>query len=350
MDRDAAAIMENGEVRSILVVELWNIGDVILTLPFFEELRAVFPNARTTLVAQAHARELLGPTELVDEFIEADIAWQTASGRGKFRSYRWRPFSRVVRELRMRHFDIAFQCRPHVREYVMLWASRAKRRVGRCLKPWDRLLTDCVAGPPSEQKKEAWLRLLGPFGGPAGVRVRTLEVSPEARSWANAFLADHGFADSDRIIGVHPGASVAGKRWPLSRFQEVVNEVAKKTGTRTIVFVGPDGYGADLGKGNSALLARVSLPRLAALIERCDLLVCNDSGPMHVAGALGVPCIAVFGSGIQRMFEPLGEGHRLLTAESTVPMDGEASGDSHPYDVAGVSVDQVLAALADALG
>jgi ADP-heptose:LPS heptosyltransferase len=75
------------------------------------------------------------------------------------------------------------------------------------------------------------------------------------------------------------------------------------------------------------ITVKVNLRELVALIQRCDVLVCNDSGPMHIAGALGVPTVSVFGSGIQQWFSPLGEGHRVLT------------------DIAGVATSQVLDAV-----
>jgi ADP-heptose:LPS heptosyltransferase len=85
-------------------------------------------------------------------------------------------------------------------------------------------------------------------------------------------------------------------------------------------------------------LAKVDLREMIALLERCDVLLCNDSGPMHLAGALGVPTVAVFGSGIPRLFAPLGEGHELVTANSE-------GGSARPYDVSEVPTSTVLDAI-----
>src|ERR1700693_6502829 len=117
-----------GAAKRILVVELWNIGDVILTLPFLAQLRAIFPEAEITLLAQRHAAEILAGTGLVDQFIEADLTWQLR--RFNLFAYDWTGLVRVTRMLRKRKFDLAFQCRPHVREYVLLALSGAPRRVG----------------------------------------------------------------------------------------------------------------------------------------------------------------------------------------------------------------------------
>ena len=112
---------ETSDVKRILVVELWNIGDVVLLLPFLQQLRTIFPNASVTLVASSYARDLLGPTGLVDEFIETDLAWQHERVAWNPAAYPWLRLARVIRELRGRKFDVAFQSRRHTREYLLLW-------------------------------------------------------------------------------------------------------------------------------------------------------------------------------------------------------------------------------------
>src|SRR5438874_8401059 len=109
----------NREVKQVLVLELWNIGDVMLLLPFLQQLRAIFPNARTTFVGRPYGRELLATTGLVDEFIETSLGWE-------HRRRTWNPFAypgrelwRLLRQLRRHKFEIAFQCRPHKREHLI---------------------------------------------------------------------------------------------------------------------------------------------------------------------------------------------------------------------------------------
>jgi ADP-heptose:LPS heptosyltransferase len=349
----AGALMGDGnrEVKQILVLELWNIGDVVLVLPFLQQLRAIFPSARTVLVGRSYAQELLAPTGLVDEFIETSLGWEHARRTWNPFAYPWRELWRVVRELRKRSFDIAFQCRPHQREHLILALSGAKRRVGMSTSSWDRLLTDRVRIDVfAEQKKQSWLRLLDPFGGAQKLPPRKLEASPLAREQASRFLATRGVSTEDVIVGVHPGASVREKRWPIDRFAEVVRSLQGRRGVRVLVFVEPEGYGSALKAKDGRIVAQVSLPEMVALLERCDLLVCNDSGPMHVAGALGVPCVAVFSSGIEQMFEPLGQRHRVVVPGGGRTGNGAEMGRPQQYDVTGVPVERVLGAIEQALG
>ena len=312
----------DGFVRHVLVIELWNIGDVVLAMPFLAQLRARFPKARVTLLARPHARALLEGTGLVDEIVETDLTWRHADRNAAPLSYNWHELLRVRRELGARRFDLAFQCRMLVRERLILAMSGATRRVGYAFGVGDRTLTDALpVDDPDRHRVDDWMRLLLPFGGPVAAEEAALVVTPEERSRADARLAALGLGPEERIVGIHPGASVPEKRWPLDRFAVVAQALAARAGHRVLAFVEPGGYGASLATIPGVVaLGEVSLRELVALLARCDTLVCNDSGPMHIAGALGVPTVAVFEPGIARWFAPLGAGHEIVERDAaTVP-------------------------------
>lgn len=344
MDQDAG-------LTRILVVELWNIGDVILTMPFLAQMRAIFPESETTLLARPYAAEILAGTGLVDHVIEADLTWKKENQRFIPFGYDWSELRRVVAVMRQRKFDLAFQCRPHVREYVLLALSGARRRVGWRKRGWDRTLTDPISFPESDlQKKDAWLRLLAPFGGPRAIEPPHLRVSRAEQDWAEGFLAANGAGSSSLVVAIHPGASIAEKRWPIARFEEVARDLVGRPGTRVLAFAEPEGYGSSLSQIEGVIPASVRLRQMIALLERCDLLICNDSGPMHIAAALGVATVAVFGSGIDRRFAPLGDQHELVIADPHTRPISEGSVAPGPYDdVSKVSTPQVLEATERAL-
>ncbi len=303
-------------VERILVVELWNIGDVVLTIPFLAQLRVIFPNARTTLLARSYASELLVGMDLVDEFLETDIDPQDSWLMHGPRKYNLNEVRRVRRRLRERKFDIAFQCRMHLREHVILAMSGAQRRVGYALGPGDGVLTDAVAPENGEGQKFAdWLRLLGPFGGPLEAAAPRMHVTAAERAWAEQYLYERGVSATDLVIGIHPGASLPEKRWPLDRFFDVAGQLSERSGVRILCFVDPEDYGISPGSIDGVISAKVGLRELIALVERCALLVCNDSGPMHIAGGLGIPTVAIFAAGIAQWFAPLGGVHEVVSGE-----------------------------------
>jgi heptosyltransferase-2 len=263
----------------------------------------------------------------VDEFVATDFAWVPAAHLGL--PGKAIDLWRLSRKLRRRNFDLGFSARLHVGEHLVLALSGAKRRVGFALGKRDAALTDVVAVSDSRQQRVAdWMQLLKPFGGAVTVQVPRLYLNESERQWASGYLTSRGVAKEDLIVGIHPGAGLVEKRWPLERFREVAEATAARPGVRVLVFAEPSGYGAELFTLPRVIQAQVGLRELMALIERCSLLICNDSGPMHIAGALGVPTVAMFGAGIEQWFAPLGEGHEILRpdqdeAESDVPVPGQ---------------------------
>ena len=314
-------------MRRILIVELWNIGDVVLLMPFLAQLRALYSQASVTLLARPHARVILDGTGLVDEYIDdASPADNWLSLNPLERG--WRELWRLRRRLRELDFDLAFQCRLHVREHVILALSGARRRIGYAFGEGDRMLTDAITvDDPHRNKVDDWLNLLSVVGGPVATESPTLHVSEAERAKAAAFLGKHGIGAGDVVIGIHPGASLPGKRWPIDKFTAVASDLAGRPDVRVVAFADPAGYGASLGDIDGVVVAQTNLRELIALIGRCALLVCNDSGPMHLAGGLGVPTVAIFGAGIARWFAPLGTGHELVsTAADTAGLESvEAS-------------------------
>ena len=322
----ASAESDTSRVSRILVVEPKNIGDVVLAIPFLAQLRARFPDATTTLLAAPNAKTILQGTGLVDDYIETHLDWTEKSTRYNPFGYNWRELWRLKREMKARDFDLAFNCSMQIRERVVMGLSAARRRIGYAFGEGDSVLTDAVPVENSRRHKvDDWLRLLDPFGGAQSVQVPRLHVEESERLWANGYLASRGVLKDDPVVGVHPGASLAEKRWPLERFREVATATAAQPGVRVLAFAEPSGYGAELFAIPGVVGAKVGLRELIALIERCDLLVCNDSGPMHIAGALGVPTVAMFGSGIEQWFAPLGEGHEIMRPERDTPLSDAES-------------------------
>ena len=343
--RAAGPLKSRQEIRRILVMEPKNIGDVVLTLPFLTRLREIFPQARTTMLANPFARTLLDGTGLVDEFIDASLGWTEEATRYNPLAYNWRELWRLRRELPDLQFDLAFKCCMHIREHLVIGLTGADRRIAYAFGTGDHVLTDAIpVDNPDRPKSVDWLGLLQPFGGNGSIATPRLRVSPTERQWAAEFLRANGVPANDKVIGVHPGASIPQKRWPLEHFREVVQALSGRNHVRVVVFIDPQGYGAPLAEIGGVISAKVGLRELMALIERCDLLVCNDSGPMHIAGALGVPTVAVFGSGINLWWAPLGDGHRLISHDQV-----DNSKSFKPYDVASIPASRVLAEIDAAL-
>ncbi|MDQ6718645.1 MAG: glycosyltransferase family 9 protein [Gemmatimonadota bacterium] len=300
------------EPRRILVVEPWQIGDVVLVTPLLRALRKCFPRALITLLGKPHAAELLAESGLVDDFIIAELPWARPSRKYSPHAFGRMKIRRLIGALRAASFDLAFDARMDIRSDVLVALSGSRRRVGLRHHGGDWLLTDAVAiDLLATHRVDDWLALLPAVGcGAPAARECLLRTSAEEKAAARRTL-EALISGSGPIVAIHPGGSHAGKRWPLEGFRRLAESLVND-GHRVAVFVDPSGYGTEVGAVAGVAVFRPSLRELMALLEQCTLLVCNDSGPMHVAAALGTQTVAIFERGEPRWFGPVGGNHAVL--------------------------------------
>lgn len=311
----------------ILVVELWQIGDVVLSTPFLAGLRDCFPGSSITFLGKPHAERLLHASGLVDEVVVAELPWTRTERKYHPTDYDWGGLRDLVRRLRAREFDVAFDARMDIRSNLLVSLAGAKRRFGFRYGGADWLLTDAIpVDPAANHKTGDWARLLEAAGcQPTGVPRCILKTTDEERAAARVVLSNR-FGAAARPIALHPGGSHAGKRWPLSRFDSLARDLVS-AGYQVVTFQDPGGYGKELDGIAGVLSLCVGLREMMAIIEQCATVVCNDSGPMHVAAALGIPTVAIFERGEPRWFGPLGDEHIVIAGEkagidvSAAPLD-----------------------------
>ena len=296
-----------GGPQRILVSELWHIGDVVIALPFLSALRRLFPAAKITLLAKAHARETLANTGLVDDVISFDFPWTFLDEDRRPRIQELLDIPAVVRRLRDERFDLAFDCSRDGRNHLLLFLTGAARRVGFGFGGGDYLLTDSVPVDSLDRHRtEDWMRLLEPVARDVPKSEPRLAVSDSERAWAADFLKKAGVDADEFLIAIHPGGSSRLKRWPVEHFASLAQTVVSETGARVLWIVDPAGTGNDATLPARSIVVRPSLRELIALFSRCRLVVSNDGGPMHLAAALGIPTFAVYSWGKPEWWKPYG--------------------------------------------
>ncbi len=299
------------EPRKILVLEFWQIGDAIMAEPFLRRLRRRFPDAEIVLLCKEHARTLLAPGGVVDRFVIADIPWTAFHDKYAMRRFRDTGMIELLRALRRERFDLTIDARMDFRSNVLTWLIGARRRVGFAAPGASGLLTDTVPAPPaSSHKVEDWLAMLGSFGEdvPASVvqsGTPALGVDPDVQARVDGTLAELGLDGAGMLIAVHPSASQAVRRWPLDRFAALISSLTQLPEMTVAVFVGPDGYGRSLEEVGATCIS-APLAELPAYLRRCDLFIGNDSGPAHVAAAVGTPTVTIFGPQNADWYRPYG--------------------------------------------
>jgi len=279
-----------GLPRRILIIKPSSLGDVTHTLPFLKLLRRRWPKAHISwLVSPACAGLLEGRSDL-DDLILFD--------RKRLGKAWWNPAAaidlfRFRREMRRRQFDLVIDLQGLLRSGWMAWETGAPVRIGfsnaRELS-W-LFYTVCVPIDTMEQHAiDRYLRMAAALG---------CETEPVRFDLA-ASAADHAYidrlVDARRFAVLLPAATWPTKRWPIENYAQLVRPLRQQFGLETVVAGGPDAI--DLAAsvhGAINVAGKTTLGQLVALLEKAELVIANDSGPMHMAAALGRPLVAIFG-------------------------------------------------------
>lgn len=318
-------------VANVLVVEPWHIGDVVLATAFLDALRSTLPEARISVLGKPHAEELLRHSGLADEIIVFDLPWTARDGKYNPERYESDAIRGLVARLRAAKFDLTIDARMDLRSNALTWLTRAPMRVGYAFGGGTFLLTHAIAAAPDRAHKvDDWLALLAPVktittAASVDRALRDfkplLRVTEEERDQARRTLESLGFGAGETIVGIHGGASDARRMWALPSYFSVAGQLAAKYGSRTLFFLEPDASAPSPNFDGATV--RTTLREMMALFTCCNVLLCNDSGPMHIADALDVPVVAVFLTGNPVWHRPYrknqevvgeGTGHDLLVA------------------------------------
>ena len=302
----------------ILVIRLDRLGDVVLSTPVLQALRRQFPHAFIALMVRPSCREVVEGHPCLNEVIlyEKEGAHRSLMGTLRF-----------ARRLRRYDFDTALVLHPSNRSHWIPWLARIPIRIGYDRKSaW--LLTHRVPHRKQEgAKHEARysLELLELFGFNPAISNPVIPVHPEAAKRVDELLSSSSVAPSERLVAVHPSASCISKRWMSERFAQVADRLIREHGVRICLVAGeadaPHVKQMSRAMREPALnfAGRLSVGELAALLRRARLLISNDSGPVHVAAAVGTPVVDIFGRNQRGLsplrWGPLGEGHVVLHKE-----------------------------------
>ncbi len=303
------------DATKILVMEYWNLGDIVMLSPFLRSLRIQYPNTHITLLTSPKAAPIVEHQELVDEVVVMRVPWAQHYSRSR----KYNPFSllwvellHTLKSLRLQKIDLAFVARADVRDNFMLWFLRIKRRVGYGFGGGDYFLTDTVV--PDLQRSHfssRWLRLLSAVGKSPIVLEPRLKVTSEERTVAEGILTERGIHSGEFLVGIHPGARSDLRKWGEENFVAVAQRLQKEFPIKIIWFLDPSQKTPD---ENGVRRNSLSLPlrQFMGVLAQCQMLICNDSGPMHIATALEVPVVAIFGPTEPAWFGPIGQHHRVV--------------------------------------
>lgn len=283
--------------RNILVIKPGAVGDLLQLTPVFRALTRSGPSARTTLiVGGASTAALFRHDPNVDEVIVFDR--------------RRTPLLPLWKDLRRKRFDLVlnFQ-RSNLRAWFLASAAFPCR-----------VLVYHKARNRPVHAVVNYLETLAPLGiSPTDIGL-TLPLDEASRSFARETFRSLGLGTRP-VVALNPGATHAVNRWPPASFAALADRIREELGARAIVLGGPDdaGIAEEIVRQSRSkppsLAGRTTLLQLGAVLEQCAAVVSGDTGPMHMATAVGTRVIALFGAADPVRTGPIGSGHQVVRAK-----------------------------------
>jgi heptosyltransferase-2 len=286
------------------------IGDAVMSLPALEALDAHFPDSEIVLVSKPWVSELYWNHPAVSRQIVYDAEGEHRGARG---------FWKLVRKLRSERFDAAILLQNAFHAAWMAWRAGIPVRIGYARYGRSSLLSEAVEVPPHTaygHQAYYYLQLLfrsGLIEMPQKVEEVHLHLAESERRWAVEQLETLGLSGKRFLVGICPGATFgAAKRWLPDRYAKLADRLIDALGADVLIFGSlseiPLAETVARAMGHTPVLVagKTTLREFMALLAKCHLVITNDSGPMHLAAALGSPLLAIFGSTNERATGPVG--------------------------------------------
>jgi ADP-heptose:LPS heptosyltransferase len=334
------------DIGSVLVIHQGALGDFILALPVLSNLNKALRHSRLVIMGFPRILELVEKRYYADEVISID-----QKGMASF----------YVRD---GNLDIALS---HFFKQFGLVVVFGKDGGGALLGNLRRVcggqllpINPFPLGGERIHLTDHLLRELRRYHFPIDETTPRLYLTEKDREWAKNFYEEKGLSPGERakIIVIHPGSGSKKKSWPLDRFLDLIGYLQKNVGSKMLVVIGPAEVGEiqwtfekmkwEMGADAPLLAKGFSLPELASLMEGCRFFIGNDSGITHMAAALGVPTVALFGPTDPKVWAPRGEHVTVVAPEIPCsPCSREQFFECQLNDcVKGIKLSEVLESLA----
>jgi lipopolysaccharide heptosyltransferase I len=312
--------MLNGEdLERILIVKLGSIGDVVHTLPTLNALRKTFPRSYISWLVEPASEEILIGHPSLDEIIvferDKSSIFKTVCA-----------FLQLVKKLRNRKFDITLDLQALIKSGIITILSGSKIKVGfeagsSRAEKMSHLFTNVKV------KEGGFPHILErnlQFARKLGSRVSEIRfdipVSQNGRKYIDSFLKRESIYDK-RIIILHPGAGWSTKKWSLGKYAKLADEISSNFRDVSVILTwGPGEYNSveeihRMARSGPIMAPKTTIGQLIPLLKRCKVLVSSDTGPLHIAAALGKRVIGLYGPTDSIRNGPYGEGNFIIKKE-----------------------------------
>ncbi len=303
----------------ILIINPFGIGDVLFSLPLLHALKEALPQSVLGYLSNRRTEEMVSAfphldVRLVFEKDEFRAAWRQSKREGALHLYR------LVRSVQKQRFDVTLDLSLGWQTGLASRLAGIPERIGFDYRGRGRFLTHRIP-IMGFHDRPVWkydLDLLPLLGIPRPEKIRfELQIPPAANDQVKSALRTLGVAEGDRLVGLVPGGgfswgpSAVFKQWPPERFADVGDQISTRYGAKVVLFgdAGEDALcRAVAEKMRSRPMVATHIPSLlilAGLLKRCQLLIGNDSGPLHLAACVGTKTISIFGPVDSSVYGPV---------------------------------------------
>jgi len=309
--------------RNLLVIDFGQLGDVVMSLPALRAVREKFPHARITVAAGTPSSQIVELSGYADEIIAVD----RVALRDGFIPLSIVRIWNVIKDIRRRDFDFVIDLHSFSETNLMGFLSGAAnrlfaRRPGRSLD----FLANFNPKPPVDRNDpdqhlvDRYLDVLKPLGIADVARIPVMTPRAKDNRGIDAMLKKAKAESGTPLVGLFPGAGHPGRAWPLDKWGGLADFLLRNDGVRPVVFIGPEERaGAQemrrLFPSATIFLEKLSIGELAAAQARLAVFVSNDTGPVHIAAAVGVPIVVLIGRPTPHAYIPVANSKRLIFSE-----------------------------------
>jgi len=309
--------------KNIRDIDFGQLGDVVMSLPALRSIRSRFPQAHITIAVGKPGAEVIDLARYGDDTIVVD----RVALRDGFKPLSLFRVFELVKDVRRRKFDFVIDLHSLSETNLLGFLSGAPRRLysrrhGRSLE----FLANFQPRPPAEAESserhliDRYLDVLIPLGVKHADRIPQLKTRKADDAVVDQILKKAKVSSGTPLIGLFPGAGHPGRRWPLDKFADLADYLMRNDSVRLLVFAGPEEQALvsemrTLFPPDTLILDRLTIPQLAATLARLAVFVSNDTGPMHIAAAVGTPVVAILDRPTPNSFVPIEAHHRVITGK-----------------------------------
>lgn len=300
--------IDKSRVKRILIIKLRGIGDVILSTGIIKNLLAEFPGARIDYLTEKPSRAALTGIKEINEILLLERKSNTQK-------------LKLIMEIRKRKYDLVFDFFSNPTTALITFFSGARYRAGFPYR--GRKYAYNLFGPEERQKyhsADLHFKTLEELGIKVNSRELLFALTKEEKIFADSFFKESGLSDK-AVIGISPSGGWNSKKCDPKKFAEFALAVHRRYNSELLLVWGPGDYNdADSIKStlpvNSYMAPPTTIKQMAALMGNCSAVIANDSGPMHISAAMGVPTLALFGPTDPALQGPYGEKNETVRLDS----------------------------------